>query len=81
MLPRPHGKASGLGTLLFQIYSAVNEIHLFLTYMYGISCHSYRCGSLVPRLSAQLFFAYFTACEKKLGREPGNEAIDTAEQI
>ena len=36
--------------------------------------------SLVPRLSAQLFFAhskisgYFTTCEKKLGREPGNEA-------
>ena len=34
--------------------------------------------SLVPRLSAQLFFArstaYFTTYEKKLGREPGNEA-------
>ena len=36
--------------------------------------------SLVPRLSAQLFFArskittYFTTCKKKLGRKPGNEA-------
>ena len=30
--------------------------------------------SLVPRLSVQLFFAYFTTCEKKLDREPGNEA-------
>ena len=40
----------------------------------------YTATSLVPRLSAQLFFArskisgYFTTCEKKLGREPGNEA-------
>ena len=38
-------------------------------------------GSLVPRLSAQLFFArskisaFFTTCGKKLGREPGNEAM------
>ena len=38
------------------------------------------CTSLVPRLSVQLFFArskisaYFTTCEKKLDREPGNEA-------
>ncbi len=30
--------------------------------------------SLVPRLSAT---AYFTSCEKKLGREPGNEAMCT----
>ena len=30
LVPRPHGKASGLGTLLFQICSAVNEIHSFL---------------------------------------------------
>ena len=30
LVPRPHGKASGLGTLLFKICSAVNEIHSFL---------------------------------------------------
>ena len=39
LVRRPHGKESGLGTLLFQICSAVNVI---LTYMtYAISCHSY----------------------------------------
>ena len=30
LVPRPHGEASGLGTLPFQICSAVNEIHSFL---------------------------------------------------
>ena len=29
LVPRPHGKASGPGTLLFQVCSAVNEIHSF----------------------------------------------------
>ena len=30
LVPRPHGKVGGLGTLLFQICSTVNEIHLSL---------------------------------------------------
>ena len=30
LVPRPHGKVNSLGTLLFQICSAINEIHLFL---------------------------------------------------
>ena len=30
LVPRPHRKVSGLGTLLFQSCSTVNEIHSFL---------------------------------------------------
>ena len=43
-------------------------------------------SSLVPRLSVQLFFArskisgHFTTCEKKLDREPGNEATECLRQ-
>ncbi len=39
--------------------------------LYGYTLHN---PSLVPRLSVQLFF---TTCEKKLDREPGNEANTT----
>ena len=45
--------------------------------VYKLHSAFYEFISLVPRLSAQLFFAYFTTCEKKLGREPGNEAMNS----